>query len=620
MAIKLNDGTILRNLEEQVRENKEQIAMHWNVDRVLADFGIKVLGRFNNPSYLNDPMYVDQSTLVYGDGYLIGAEAPYDVYVWTRANLNAGQPDPYFLNIGKISIIGPKGEPGPQGEQGEKGDRGSMWTVGPAPASSPNRNDVWLDSQKGSTLGNVSQYNGSEWVLKLNVRGPQGPQGIQGPIGPQGIQGEQGPKGEKGDVGGFINIYGIVNTSSQLPPPSVLNDLSAGFLVGTTVPYDLYIQVGATAAAAIWENTGPFNAATLVMSGGEAQNIWDADTKLDRMTHTTEYNQAYIKTAAGGEASINVTKQIVADCIVQRQSDGNLALPDTPGGNEDAINKNYADATYVPSKTSEEPSGKWVYGMNNGVNRLFYNYQPDGGSEISDTASNGAIPMYNLGCLSGRMPTNPYHYTPKKYVDDTAAPKFNPGSTFTQLWTSVGGNDGGWRNLQVNAYTTDAGYIPVYMPETIGDTTGNGRLMTADPTRDYHAANKKYVDENAGMYAHNITLSDVDITISGGTTKYTITIYVNLPKSTAFSSAQELITYLNDRNPISASGIVVHNNSRGTYYTVYAIGKNSPLASNKFGLLVIGLPQTTTSSTHTNTILDINRDSIGAFSDAVSKL
>ena len=50
--IKIGD-TILRNLEEQVLENKEQIALHWNVDRVLADFGIRVRGTLPNKAALD---------------------------------------------------------------------------------------------------------------------------------------------------------------------------------------------------------------------------------------------------------------------------------------------------------------------------------------------------------------------------------------------------------------------------------------------------------------------------------------------------------------------------------------------------------------------------------------
>lgn len=41
----------------------------------------------------------------------------------------------------------------------------------------------------------------AEWVLKGNLKGPQGPQGErgpQGPEGPQGPQGQQGPPGQDG--------------------------------------------------------------------------------------------------------------------------------------------------------------------------------------------------------------------------------------------------------------------------------------------------------------------------------------------------------------------------------------------------------------------------------------
>jgi hypothetical protein len=38
------ENSTFRNLEEQVQKNKEDIAKHYAVDRVLADFGIKVIG------------------------------------------------------------------------------------------------------------------------------------------------------------------------------------------------------------------------------------------------------------------------------------------------------------------------------------------------------------------------------------------------------------------------------------------------------------------------------------------------------------------------------------------------------------------------------------------------
>lgn len=96
-----------RNLEEQVQKNKEDIARHWDVDRVLADFGITVLGRVNTPADLPETEGEN-----WGYGFLVGEEAPYEVYVWTRANPNVGEDAPYWLNIGSISIVGPQGPAG----------------------------------------------------------------------------------------------------------------------------------------------------------------------------------------------------------------------------------------------------------------------------------------------------------------------------------------------------------------------------------------------------------------------------------------------------------------------------------------------------------------------------
>ena len=92
--------------------------------------------------------------------------------------------------------------------------------------------------------------------------GPQGPQGETGPQGPQGPQGIAGP------TAGVNKIFGIVPTTASLPDPVTLNDLSAAYLVGASSPYDLYTQVGATPATAVWTNMGAYQ-------GGSG--VWEAD-------------------------------------------------------------------------------------------------------------------------------------------------------------------------------------------------------------------------------------------------------------------------------------------------------------------------------------------------------
>ena len=233
------------NLQEQVQKNKEDIANHYNIDRVLANFGIKVIGQVSTEAQLPLPYNGD-----YGDAYAVGASEPYDFYIWTRADANSGHPEDYWFNVGGLTIVGPQG---PKGEQGLQGPQGVPGPQGPTGPQGPH--------------------------------GPQGPQGIQGLTGPQG---PQGPKGDTGDVGGFININGILANANQLPTPASLNNLTIAYLVGASTPYDLYVQIGSTSATATWNNAGPFNAATLVTVNGKAQNVWSADTKVNSLIGNTD--------------------------------------------------------------------------------------------------------------------------------------------------------------------------------------------------------------------------------------------------------------------------------------------------------------------------------------------
>lgn len=98
-----------------------------------------------------------------GDAYGIGAEAPYDIYIFdgvTNAWINNG------VLQGAKGEKGDKGETGPQGPTGPQGETGPQGKTGP----------------QGET-------------------GLQGETGPQGQTGPQGETGQQGPTGPQGDPG-----------------------------------------------------------------------------------------------------------------------------------------------------------------------------------------------------------------------------------------------------------------------------------------------------------------------------------------------------------------------------------------------------------------------------------
>ena len=106
------DNLELRNLEEQVLKNKDDITYIMNEQGVLNQFGIKVVGQV---AYLQELPSVsdyklDNENWEYGDTYAVGLSAPYSLYVLTRANQENVQD--YWFNIGQFPAIGPKGEPG----------------------------------------------------------------------------------------------------------------------------------------------------------------------------------------------------------------------------------------------------------------------------------------------------------------------------------------------------------------------------------------------------------------------------------------------------------------------------------------------------------------------------
>jgi hypothetical protein len=176
MAFKLPNGDILRNLEEQVQKNKEDIQRHYEIERVLADWGIRIIGQV-------ETWETPTGSFEYGDAYAVGPDGgPFVFYIYTRGN-----PD-YWLDYGAISIVGPQGPQGPKGE-GEKGERGSKWFVGSNPPSGPDikPNDIWLRvGEGGYTDGFVYIYQNGNWGLATSIIGPRGLQGETGPVGPRG--------------------------------------------------------------------------------------------------------------------------------------------------------------------------------------------------------------------------------------------------------------------------------------------------------------------------------------------------------------------------------------------------------------------------------------------------
>lgn len=330
------NGVEYRTLVEQVQKNKEDIAAHYNIDRVLADFGIRIIGQVLTPNLLPPP---ETFAGDYGDAFAVGSEPPFSIWIWTRADVDAGHPNDYWFDIGPIAITGPQGPRGPQGPIGAQGTRGNKINVSPAfPPQNPLQNgyqigDVWIAK---TTLYQVT--SSGTWEARSNIAGPRGLTGPEGPEGPQGPVGPRGAPGPRGDVGGLVNIVGIVANVSNLPSPSQVNNVTAAYLVGPSAPYDLYVQIGPTPEVASWLNVGPINVATLVTAGGQFQNIWDADTKADKddldnyiknptSTMVNAFTIAAFKPASNEVTRLRYGSGVSAQWVVARDSSGNIAVP-----------------------------------------------------------------------------------------------------------------------------------------------------------------------------------------------------------------------------------------------------------------------------------------------------
>ena len=258
----LPNGEIARNLEAQVQKNKEDIANHYNIDRVLADFGIRVIGQIDDvrdlPEAFEGP---------YGDAYAVGVEPPYSFYIWTRADIDAGHFADYWMDVGPLAIVGPQGPEGPQGPIGETGPRGSEWDVAETLTSTHlKKNGDMLLTTGTTNNGNVYYFYNGSWRPHGNIRGPQG---VQGPVGPQGEQGPIGNTGERGPRGlpSFIyKVVGIVSDVDQLPAPTPAevgeND---AWLVGEPGQYRLFVVIDD-----VWNDIGPIN---LGLEGGSNEFI-----------------------------------------------------------------------------------------------------------------------------------------------------------------------------------------------------------------------------------------------------------------------------------------------------------------------------------------------------------
>ena len=271
------NGKQLRNLEEQVQANKNDIARIIEGEELLARLGIKVVGQVEAESELPNPVTYDGE---FGDAFLVGDDTPYDYYIYTRPF--EGETDPQWFNLGPFPVAGPQGPAGERGPAGEPGVRGSQWFSGtgqPTTTSGYNVGDYYINVGTGN-IWHLHDVDGiAKWLLEGNIKGPQG---AVGPAGPRGIQGEpgpQGPEGPQGPVGPMVEIIGSVGSVSELEAVDITTYPRNAAYIQTNNKH-VWIIMGGDGEPLYWYDAGVLNAGTVVTVNGITQTTWNADTKL----------------------------------------------------------------------------------------------------------------------------------------------------------------------------------------------------------------------------------------------------------------------------------------------------------------------------------------------------
>lgn len=270
------DGKQLRNLEEQVEKNKQDIEYIINEQGSLNQFGIKVVGQID---ILNNLPTVDEykqsnPEWEYGDAYAVGVTSPYSLYILTRAN--GTHTEDYWFNIGQFPLQGPKGDAGdsssiavgttttliegsparvenvgttrdatfnfyiPRGDKGETGDAATI-TLGRV--------------EKGTTAQITN--SGDEHNAVFNFTLPQG------------------DKGDKGDAGDSFQIVGELANTGLLPEPS------------RSIRHEAYIIPDEEGHNHIWGITGPDSGPILWTDLGQITGIQGQAATISVGTTTT---------------------------------------------------------------------------------------------------------------------------------------------------------------------------------------------------------------------------------------------------------------------------------------------------------------------------------------------
>lgn len=197
------------------------------------------------------------------------------------------------------------------------------------------------------------------------------------------------------------------------------------------------------------------------------------------------------------------------------------------------------------------------------------------GVEVLDDLS--LVIRGNNGCIYTNMPdaanTKDTTVPNKKYVDERYVKKTS-STAGTLIYTNVNGTDSSIGLSLGN----EIGKVAQYYDKNQwpGDNSQGGLLVTATPTKPYHAANKKYVDDAIASspsttqtkYQHNLVLEGTQL---GSTFK----AFMSIPRSdnTAFGTLDEVIAAIGDA-ALPCTGYIYDGNQKS--YNIVSFNPAGP--------------------------------------------
>ena len=449
-----NDGQkyLLLTPQCQIEKNRQDIEAIINDAVAFNYIGMKVIGQVNTADELPKKADYEVWPYDYGDAFAVGTTDPYNYYLWTRA-FGPYLSDHWF-NIGIFpapsTVPGPKGDTGETGpapnltigtvtstlsqpqvtiegtspnytlnfklQKGDKGDpgtngrngvdgkngkdgtnaiiytvKGAVDTVSQLPVATSVSTDTAYLVKDGSLLYGIMVQNGTNiWYNYGSTKvGPRGPAGV----GTTDLTQVQFPEGEHTITLDDTDGLSIVGTGK--------------FSYGTndTATPQMTVRVPLKAGAGI-SMEADANSKFLEIKNADHDALAG---KLDKVTTTSTYPQAYIKNTNGQQTMFSVTPSPVANTILFRQEDGHTSIV-APTADAHIANKAYVDTADAKKLDKKTTTGYFAY-THDGTTQ----------GELKISQSNDASTLVqrdSSGRISAVYPTATTHCATKGYVDD----------------------------------------------------------------------------------------------------------------------------------------------------------------------------------------------------------